>query len=521
MAMAAAAEAEAGFFLLLTEATEAPAFPASGASASPAMEDELYLENVDEFVTDQNRVVTYKWLSYTLGVHVNQAKQMLYDYVERKRKENSGVQLHVTYLVAGNLLQNGYLCHKVAVVKEHGLEAMKSKLSVVTSVHVYSVQKAMLKDSSPLYSTDYDIIKANLQKCNKFSAIHCAAAVARTADEMPPVEPPARVDSQPTRNTGVAATPVANGHAPGASSKPASQQANGIMGLFAAKSAAKPQEKHKEAKAESKEAPSASTTSNKAPAKGNILNNFFGKATLGKDFKSIHCLSWAKISWQGKGRSEPEQQREERVVVDPPAPSVEPKVSSTAPGLERARKKSEPVKVHEKNKKRAKRAEKSDEEEKEDGKLKRKRRRIQQPESDSSECEEVPESPVTPEVRDVSPEPPPALKSSPDPLRREALPGDKTRRRKRVLRSKTFVDEEGCIVTEKVYESESCSESEEEGQPKPSLADKTSGTHHHHLSSKVAKKEPKEEKKSSRKGASAAAPKANRQASITGFFQKK
>lgn len=34
--------------------------------------------------------------------------RMLYDYVERKRKENSGAQLHVTYLVAGNLLQNGH-----------------------------------------------------------------------------------------------------------------------------------------------------------------------------------------------------------------------------------------------------------------------------------------------------------------------------------------------------------------------------------------------------------------------------
>lgn len=34
---------------------------------------------------------------------------MLYDYVERKRKENSGAQLHVTYLVAGNLIQNGHI----------------------------------------------------------------------------------------------------------------------------------------------------------------------------------------------------------------------------------------------------------------------------------------------------------------------------------------------------------------------------------------------------------------------------
>lgn len=45
--------------------------------------------------------------------------------------------------------------------------AMKSKLSTITSVHVYSIQKALLKDSSPLYNTDYDIVKSNLQHCSK------------------------------------------------------------------------------------------------------------------------------------------------------------------------------------------------------------------------------------------------------------------------------------------------------------------------------------------------------------------
>lgn len=34
---------------------------------------------------------------------------MLYDYVEKKRKENPGAQLHVTYLLAGNLTQNGHM----------------------------------------------------------------------------------------------------------------------------------------------------------------------------------------------------------------------------------------------------------------------------------------------------------------------------------------------------------------------------------------------------------------------------
>ncbi|XP_010138908.1 PREDICTED: DNA polymerase delta subunit 3, partial [Buceros rhinoceros silvestris] len=195
--------------------------------------------------------VTYKWLSFTLGVHVNQAKQMLYDYVERKRKENSGAQLHVTYLVAGNLVQNGHVCHKVAVVREDKLEAMKSKLMTIASVHVYSIQKALLKDSGPLYNTDYDIIKTNLHNCSKFSAIHCAAAVPRTPADIPQAQ---TLPSQTPSDTNAVSVPTVNGHGP-STAKQTSQQPKGIMGMFAAKAASKPQDANKETKAEAKEAP--------------------------------------------------------------------------------------------------------------------------------------------------------------------------------------------------------------------------------------------------------------------------
>lgn len=40
-------------------------------------------------------------------------------------------------------------------------------MSLVVSVHVYSVQKALLKDSAPLYSVDYDAIKENMQHGNR------------------------------------------------------------------------------------------------------------------------------------------------------------------------------------------------------------------------------------------------------------------------------------------------------------------------------------------------------------------
>ncbi len=47
------------------------------------------------------------------------------------------------------------------------LTAVKAKMDVTISVHVYSVQRAELKDSSPLYNTDYDAVKENLKNCNK------------------------------------------------------------------------------------------------------------------------------------------------------------------------------------------------------------------------------------------------------------------------------------------------------------------------------------------------------------------
>lgn len=44
---------------------------------------------------------------------------------------------------------------------------VKSRMSLIVSVHVYSVQKALLKDSGPLYSVDYDAVKDNLQNISR------------------------------------------------------------------------------------------------------------------------------------------------------------------------------------------------------------------------------------------------------------------------------------------------------------------------------------------------------------------
>ena len=75
------------------------------------------------------------------------------------------------------LMQKGFLlkiptCYEVCVLTDCfscWLVALKSKLAVTASIHVYSIQKAMLKDSGPLFNTDYDILKSNLQNCSKWA----------------------------------------------------------------------------------------------------------------------------------------------------------------------------------------------------------------------------------------------------------------------------------------------------------------------------------------------------------------
>lgn len=85
----------------------------------------------------------------------------------------------------------------------------------------------------------------------RFSAIRCAAAVARPPPERPRAPAPAQ---GPQRHREPDTASTVNGHGPPAARAPP----RGIMGMFAAKAAARAQDTAKEAKAEAKEAPGVS-----------------------------------------------------------------------------------------------------------------------------------------------------------------------------------------------------------------------------------------------------------------------
>lgn len=442
--------------------------------------DELYLDNIDEYVIDHNKIVTYKWLSLTLGVHVNTAKQMLYHYLDHKRKESSA-QLHATYLLSGKFVDNGQTSHKVSVVKEDQLEDMKSKMSLVVSVHVYSVQKASLKDSGPLYSVDYDAVKDNLKDCSRYSAIRCTSAV-----------PMSSVELQQARDVSRAPAPepeqkktVLNGD-----TKPPAKPQKGIMGMFGNKAAPKAVDSSKDIKSEPKEE-EVDPPKSKPAAKSNPMANFFGTQTKKPD-KSLDVKEAAQPS---SSSSTAEQQR--------PSAKKQEEEKQQAAAVE-------PPKAKESRSK-TKRVVDSDSDDDKMGK--KKRRRIKKPEPDSSDEDVIPESPPKMETKESSQSPKSQTKS---PLTsHQGNSEGKTRRRRRVLKSRTFIDDEGCIVTEKGYESESYSEAEDDA-----AAQTTKQAPRDPFPAKPAAGSRSDEKKSQKK-TSANASKGAKQASIMGFFQKK
>nr|XP_055036824.1 DNA polymerase delta subunit 3 [Misgurnus anguillicaudatus] len=457
--------------------------------------DDLYLDNIDEFINDHNKIVTYKWLSLTLGVHVNTAKQMLYHYLEKKRTESSKTALHATYLVTGKSVKDGNTCHKVSVVPEDKLEAIKAKMDVTISVHVYSVQRAELKDSAPLYSTDYDAVKENMKNCNKYSAIRCAAAVPlssaelQRAQELASVRPAEKEISKPDPNENTSV------------SKPSAKRPAGIMGMFAGKSAPKSQESNKEVKTEEKEDSSLVETSKTKPtSKTNPMSNFFGKSA------------------PKKGDEKPSKSiKEEKDGGSTASAAVNTKQSQVSPKSEFGVKEEQPkVSKSLKNesqdsRSKTKRPEVLDSDDENVESQQKKRRRIKKPQPDSSDDDVVPDSPPVPNVQ--TPSPKKQVKREPVSHQEESSQV-KRRKRRRVLKSRTFVDEDGEFVTEKGYVSESYSESEDSeanSQVKDTVLPKQ----------KLGQKEDERKEKSHKKASAAAANKSTKQPSIMGFFQKK
>lgn len=127
-----------------------------------------HLETLAGHVFDNDKLVTYKWLSSELHVHVNVAKQILWEFYQKYKNDN----IECTYLLIG-LLKNNEM--RVEIVKESALSKAKEKFSKIISEHLYSIHKPL---------ADLELLATSGSGNVNYSAIKCDACKERSDEEM-------------------------------------------------------------------------------------------------------------------------------------------------------------------------------------------------------------------------------------------------------------------------------------------------------------------------------------------------
>ncbi|XP_017892413.1 DNA polymerase delta subunit 3-like isoform X2 [Ceratina calcarata] len=400
-----------------------------------------YLETVGGYVFDNDKIVTYCWLSKELEVHVNVAKQILWEFWQKYKDDKD---FDCTVLLIGISEDDGM---HVQVVRQKDLDAAKKKYRQVISEHVYSIQK-VLPDIQLLGLTDKGDVK--------YSAIKCIENNVRTDEEVHKlcwgaaanqIQPVSREKVQECDKEKVASPEEKK------QDKKKGADKKGFNNLFgktvnkqknppAASSADKMEiESSNQTKETSK---NTAKVSKKAPQKGG-LSSFLqqGKSQANED--STQKSKTADFSENNKATNSFEKnhitspRKEEKI----PEETVK---NTNKPKNVRGRKRNRSKEVNSTAKR-------------------RKRIAIQSDSSESgSDQEEEKEDELPPSPERVSP----PKERSPSPPKHKVEFG---KRKVLKLVDKTF-EEDGFLVTKKVHVYESCSEEEPEPEPEVKLKSK-------------------------------------------------
>jgi DNA polymerase delta subunit 3 len=111
--------------------------------------DVNYLGDLQQWTFEEKKIITYRYLSTKLQVSSNVAKQMLYDFYQKNP------QIEVLFVLSGKNKRTKK--HTISIVPKSQLEEAKNSLDPIVSLHVYSVQLAIPKDSASIAVVDRDL----------------------------------------------------------------------------------------------------------------------------------------------------------------------------------------------------------------------------------------------------------------------------------------------------------------------------------------------------------------------------
>ncbi len=204
----------------------------------------MWMDNLDEWILDANRIVTPRMLSRQLKMHINTAKECLYHY--SRVKAQADVDLEVILLLSGRDKEDKAL---IKLLREQDAKRAEKKLfSKVNSKHVYAVGKSKaLKSENLLAAALLEEVK-EAGHSTAFAAVANKAAVPRQsamklerpkAEEPKKALPPPKVkkEAEVKKEVVVSETKKSN-----------NKQPKGIAGMFAKAAASNPKKKAEEVK---------------------------------------------------------------------------------------------------------------------------------------------------------------------------------------------------------------------------------------------------------------------------------
>lgn len=135
-----------------------------------------WLEQLEKYVFEEGKIVTCKWLSKQLNIHINASRRLLMSLINQGDEE-----LDICYVIGG-VLPGG--SHKVLVAKQKELDSVKSAFKNITLEHVYSIQKNVINDLKvSLYSANIYPVQDNEGNFG-YSAIKCEESVVRCSNSL-------------------------------------------------------------------------------------------------------------------------------------------------------------------------------------------------------------------------------------------------------------------------------------------------------------------------------------------------
>lgn len=105
------------------------------------LKDELWWQNLEEWIFDESKLVTYKYVASSLKIHVNVAKKMLFTYSKESTRKTFAI-----YLVSGSI--NGE-CH-VKLISDKDIEKEESQFDQILTKHVYALGQPSVSDTNDL-----------------------------------------------------------------------------------------------------------------------------------------------------------------------------------------------------------------------------------------------------------------------------------------------------------------------------------------------------------------------------------